>query len=149
MPDGIHFRALIFSKGMSRIDLVLGTLLLAVSTFVLTEWLHYRLGTPPVFEMLLGPRSATERDSAMGLRDPNTVTESEFQAYLRVLEAMQADRSLSIDDAVGTEHMGLEKFRELEQRVQRNDGLIDRARHLLREKAERLWNTRGAPLEHG
>src|SRR5258705_8577483 len=134
---------------MSRLDLVLGTLLLAVSTFVLTEWVHYRLGAPPVFEVLLGPRPPFDGEASARFHDPNTVTEAEFQTYLRVLEAMQADHSLSIDDAVGTEHLGLEKFRELEQRVQRNDGLIDRARHILREKAERLWNTRGAPLEHG
>ena len=134
---------------MSRIDLALGTLLLAVSTFVMTEWLHYRLGAPPIFEFLLGPRSAAQGDPSVRLHDPDTVTEAEFQIYLHVLEAMQADPKLSIDDAVGGEHLPLDKFRELEQRVQRNDGLIDRARHSLREKAERLWNTRGAPLEHG
>jgi len=134
---------------MSRIDLALGTVLLAASTFVMTEWLHYRLGTPPVFEVLLGPRNPADGDGSVRLHDPDTVTESEFQTYLRVLEAMQADPKLSIDDAVGGEHIALDKFRELEQRVQRNDGLIDRARHSLREKAERLWNKRGAPLEHG
>jgi len=134
---------------MSRFDVVLGALLLVISTFFFTEWLHYRLDAPPVFEMLLGPRAPLDASSAAKGHDPDTVTESEFQTYLRVLEAMLADRSLSIEDAVGGEHIALEQFRELEQRVQRNDGLIDRARHILREKAESLWNSRGAPLEHG
>jgi hypothetical protein len=133
---------------MSRLDAFLSALLLVVATFFFTEWLHYRLDAPPLFQVLLGPRGGEEGAGA-GARDPDSVTESEFQTYLRVLEAMQANRSLSIEDAVGAERMPLERFRDLEQRVQRNDGLIDRARHILREKAETLWKSVGAPLEHG
>lgn len=119
------------------------------ATFLATEWAHYRLGTPPIFELLLG--SGGGSDLAAGTREHDLygVTESEFQTYLRVLEAMQTDRSLSIENAVATEQIPLDKFRDIERRVQRNDGLIDRARHILREQAENLWNARGAPLEHG
>lgn len=121
---------------------------LVLVTFTATEWVHYRLGSSLLLDRLLGsPGDALESRRTHG--DPESVTESEFQSYVRVLEAMQADRSLSIETAVANEHIPLDTFRDLEQRIQRNEVLIDRARHLLREKAESLWNARGAPLEHG
>jgi hypothetical protein len=131
---------------MSRLDGALRVAMVVVATFLLTEWVHYRLGTPPVFELLL--RGVGDAESARG-HDPNAVTESEFQTYLHVLEAMQANRSLSIEDAAEAEHLPLEKFRELEQRVQRNETLIERVRNALRERAETLWKSMGPPRDHG
>jgi|ERR1051326_8215525 len=132
---------------MSRRDSFFGALVLVASTFLVTEWVHYRLGVPPIFQVWLG--SENDGDGAAKNGDVDSVTESEFQTYLRVLDAMQTDRTLSIEDAVDAEHLPLAKFRELEQRVQRNEVLIDRARHILRERAETLWNARGAPRDHG
>ena len=94
---------------MSRLDSILRVLILVTATFLLTEWVHYRLGTPPLFQYLLGNKGSLE--AARG-HDPDAVTESEFQTYLRVLEAMQVNRSMSIDDAVEAEHLPLAKFRE-------------------------------------
>jgi hypothetical protein len=129
---------------VSRLEGVMRVLVVVAATFLLTEWVHFRLGAPPIFELL------GRRDSGVARgRDPDAVTESEFQTYLRVLEAMQMNRSMPIDDAVQAEHLPLEKFRELEQRVQRNEVLIDRARHELREHAETLWKAVGPPRDHG
>jgi len=133
---------------MRRLDGLLPALMLVSTTFIVTEWVHYRLGAPPVFQYLFGSANESATGSAKD-RESDSVTESEFQTYLRVLEAMQIDRSLSIDTAVDHEHIPLEKFRELEQRVQRNEGLVDRARHILRERAESLWNARSAARDHG
>jgi hypothetical protein len=134
---------------MRHLDGLLWGLIAVSTTFLVTEWVHYRLGAPPLFEYLLGD----ETDSAAGSMgkdgDAASVTESEFQVYLRVLEAMQVDRSLSIEAAVGREHIPLARFRDLEQRVQRNEALVDRARQILRERAESLWNARVAPRDHG
>jgi hypothetical protein len=133
---------------MRRLDGFLPALILVSTTFLVTEWVHYRLGVPSVLQYLFGsPDAAT--GSAAKDRESDSVTESEFQIYLRVLEAMQVDRSLSIETAVDREHIPLDKFREIEQRVQRNDGLVDRARHVLRERAESLWNARSAAHDHG
>jgi hypothetical protein len=131
---------------MSRFDSILRVLILVTATFLLTEWVHYRLGAPPLFQYLLGNQGDLE--TARG-RDPDAVTESEFQTYLRVLEAMQVNRSMSIDEAVEVEHLPLAKFRELEQRVQRNEVLVDRVRHVLREQAETLWKSVDPPRDHG
>jgi uncharacterized protein (DUF2267 family) len=131
---------------MNRLDGFLRALILVAATFFVTEWVHYRVGTPAVFHFF-----AAEPDANSGAKshEPDSVTESEFQIYLRVLEAMQSDHALAIEDAVQSEYVSLAKFRDLEQRIQRNDMLIDRIRHSLREKAESLWRERGEPLEHG
>ncbi|HSD09571.1 MAG TPA: hypothetical protein VLF14_01190 [Candidatus Binatia bacterium] len=134
---------------MRRLDGLLRALILISATFLVTEWVHYRLEVPPLFQYLLGTATDPATGSAAKEGDSATVTESEFQTYLRVLEAMQVDRSLSIEAAVDREHVPLAKFRELEQRVQRNEALVDRARHILRERAESLWNARVAPRDHG
>ncbi len=131
---------------MSRLDGVLRVLIVVVATFLLTEWVHYRLDAPPVFQFLLG--GGGDSEVARG-HDPDAVTESEFQTYLRILESMQTNRSLSIDDAVEAEHLPLAKFRALEQRVQRNETLIDRLRNVLRERAETIWKSVDPPRDHG
>jgi hypothetical protein len=136
------------SSEMSRLERVLSVLILISTTFLVTEWVHYRAGTPPIFQLWLGPRVESDVAATLKNRDANSVTEGEFQTYLHVLESMQVDSKLSIEDAVDAEHVTLDKFRELEQRVQRNEVLIDRARHTLRERAETLWNARGA-RNHG
>jgi len=132
---------------MNRLEAFIGMLMVVGTTFLVTEWVHYRAGNPPIFEWLLG--SGVDFDAASAARSPDRVTEAEFQIYLRVLEAMQANRLLSIEDAVAAEHIPLPDFRDLEQRVQRNDVLINRARSTLRERAQSLWNHRATPLEHG
>ena len=134
---------------MSRLDSWLGGLILISATFLVTEWVHYRADTPPIFQFWLGPRFGAERSAMLKTHDLDSVTETEFQTYLRVLESMQANPTLSIEDAVVAEHSTLDKFRELEQRVQRNEVLVDRARHTLRERAESLWNARDVARDHG
>jgi hypothetical protein len=134
------------SSEMSWLDSWLRGLILISATFLVTEWVHYRAGTPPIFQLWLGPPVAAQGSATLKTRDPDSVTESEFQTYLRVLESMQANPTLSIEDAVDAERSTLDKFRELEQRVQRNEVLVDRARHTLRERAESLWNARA---DHG
>lgn len=134
---------------MSRLQEWVRIGILVLATFLATEWVHYRLGTSPLLQRMLGSISGLDNQLSRARGGPEAVTENEFQAYVRVLEAMQADRSLSIETAVASEHIPLETFRDLEQRIQRNEALIDRTRHLLREKAESLWNTRGARPEHG
>ena len=111
------------------------------------EWVHYRLGEPTMWH-LLKPMPSEDSMSISDF-DPNNVTESQFETYVRVLEAMQADPSLSIDRAVEDEHLPLSRFRQIEQQLQRNDTLVERARDLLRRKAETLWDSRRARLSRG
>jgi hypothetical protein len=120
-------------------------LILVSATALVTEWIHYRLGEPTVWRLLQSPTA--QQTISIGSDDnPSSVTESEFEIYLRVLESMQADRSLSIEHAVETEHLTVESFRDIEQRVQKNDVLVERTRDGLRKKAETLWDSRRATL---
>ncbi len=124
--------------------------MLVAVTFLATEWVHYRTNSSPFFERVFGLSSSVDESLLRSHGGPESVTEGEFQTYLRVLEAMQADHSLPIETAVATEHIPLDSFRDLEQRIQRNEVLIDRTRHQLREKAETLWNNaRRAASGHG
>lgn len=134
---------------MSRFEGLVSAVLLVLATFFVTEWVHYRLDAPPIFQALLGSNGESDGSGTVKNPAPDNVTESEFQTYLRVLEAMQADRTLSIEGAVEAEHVPLTKFREIEQRVQRNEVLIDRARTILRERAESLWNAHAGLRDHG
>jgi hypothetical protein len=133
---------------MSRMDRYSTVFLVVAVTLLTTEWIHYRLGEG-LFARIFGEPSATRGLVSLSDHDPSSVTESEFQAYLRILEAMQADHDLPIEQALEAEQLTLERFRDVEQRVQRNDVLVERARTTLKEKAQSLWNERGKPLEHG
>lgn len=133
---------------MNRVQETLKGLILIAATLVATEWVHYRLGEPTMWS-LLNPQSS--RYALLGPDDSElfSVTEGDFQTYLRVLERMQGDHGLSIEEALAPEHLSLERFRDLEQRVQRNDILVERTRENLRRKAQSLWDSRTAALEQG
>ncbi len=130
---------------MSRFESTLRALILVSATALVIEWVHYRLGEPTMWRLL---RSTPSGDS-ISLSpdfDPSSVTEAEFETYIRILESMQGARSLSIEQAVEAEQLSLSRFRQIEQRVQKNDVLVGRARELLRKKAESLWDSRRATL---
>jgi hypothetical protein len=133
---------------VSRLEGALAALILVAATALVTEWIHYRLGDPTLWTILrpeaASPGALSEEDDG-----PDSITESEFQKYVDVLERMQADRALSIEDAAKSESLSLEQFRDIEQRVQRDGAFVQRARDLLRKKAESLWDSRRATLEHG
>jgi len=74
------------------------------------------------------------------------VSEEDLKSYIEVYSAMQADRSLKIDDAAATWDMSVEEFRALERRVQAQQRLVDRVRAAMLEQAKQ----NGSSLtEHG
>jgi hypothetical protein len=68
--------------------------------------------------------------------DKNGVSESELQLYISIYGAMQADHSLTLEDALIPHQMSVEQFRDVERRVQRQQGLVDRVRQALLEQAK-------------
>ncbi|MGH7860326.1 MAG: hypothetical protein ACREQY_23600 [Candidatus Binatia bacterium] len=133
---------------MSRVEGILAALILVAATVLVTEWVHYRLGGPTLWTVL-EPDSPDTSSVVFDEFGNPTVTESEFQRYVEVLGKMQGDREVSIADAADGVELTLGEFRDIEQRVQRNEALVQRARELLRKKAETLWDSRRATLEHG
>jgi hypothetical protein len=65
------------------------------------------------------------------------VAESELGLYIEVYSAMLADHDLTIDAALDARQVTLERFRNIEQRVQKEQRLVDRVRQALLEQAKR------------
>ena len=64
------------------------------------------------------------------------VTESELTLYIDVYSAMQADHDLTIESALAARQVTLERFRNIEQRVQKEQRLVDRVRQALLDQAK-------------
>jgi hypothetical protein len=64
------------------------------------------------------------------------VTETEMELYIDVYGTMQADHDLTIDAVLSSRNTTLERFRSIEQRVQKEQRLIDRVRQALLDQAK-------------
>lgn len=65
------------------------------------------------------------------------VTESDVERYIEVYAAMQADHTLTIDEALEPHQMTVGQFRSLERRIQREQRWVDRVRSELLERAKK------------
>jgi hypothetical protein len=63
------------------------------------------------------------------------VSHDEIQKYVAVYRAMQHDRRLTVEQAAETQGLTLQAFRDLEQRIERDDAARDEARQELMESA--------------
>jgi hypothetical protein len=89
------------------------------------------------------PTTAEEAEAA-------GVAESELTLYIDVYSAMQADHDLTIDAALAARQVTLDHFRNIEQRVQREQRLVDRVRQALLEQAKnRSFAAIGSPQRAG
>lgn len=64
------------------------------------------------------------------------VTETELELYIDVYGTMQADHDLTIDSVLSSKGMPLDRFRNIEQRVQKEQRLVDRVRQALMDQAK-------------
>ena len=69
--------------------------------------------------------------------DESEVPPAEVEKYIAVYKAMQRDRSLTAESAAAQNGMSLEAFRRLEERVQRDDAALQRARDELQAAAKK------------
>lgn len=68
--------------------------------------------------------------------EPAGVTEAELELYIDVYGTMQADHDLTIDAVLSSKNETLERFRNIEQRVQKEQRLVDRVRQALLDQAK-------------
>jgi len=73
----------------------------------------------------------------------NEVSTNDVEKYVSVYKAMQRNRSLTIDQAAAAQGMTTMQFRQLEDRVQRDDAALQQARDELQAAA------RGSPTPGG
>jgi len=68
--------------------------------------------------------------------DDNEVSTDEVDKFVSVYKAMQRNRSLTVDQAAAAQGLTLEQFRQLENRVQRDDAALQEARDELQAAAQ-------------
>jgi hypothetical protein len=67
--------------------------------------------------------------------DENEVSSNDIQKYVSVYKAMQRNRGLTVDQAAAAQGLTLGQFRQLENRVQRDDAALQQARDELQAAA--------------
>jgi hypothetical protein len=67
--------------------------------------------------------------------EQNEVSTDQIEKYVSVYKAMQRNRNLNVDQAAAQHGLTLEQFRELENRVQRDDAALQQARDELQAAA--------------
>jgi hypothetical protein len=75
--------------------------------------------------------------------DETEVSANEIEKYVSVYKAMQRNRSLTVEQAAAAQGLTLEQFRQLENRVQRDDAALQQARDELQAAAQ------GSPTPNG
>jgi hypothetical protein len=78
-----------------------------------------------------------------GDSDENEVSTDDVEKYVSVYKAMQRNRSLTIDQAAAARGLTTMQFRQLEDRIQRDDAALQQARDELQAAA------RGSPTPGG
>ena len=68
--------------------------------------------------------------------DENEVSTDQVEKYVSVYKAMQRNRSLTVDQAAAAQGLTLQQFRQLENRVQRDDAALQQARDELQSAAQ-------------
>jgi hypothetical protein len=66
----------------------------------------------------------------------NSVPTDQVEKYVSVYKAMQHNRTMTIDQAAAAQGLTLEQFRDLENRVERDDAASQQARDELQDAAQ-------------
>jgi len=74
----------------------------------------------------------------------NEVSTDEVEKYVAVYKAMQRNRSLTVDQAAAAQGLTTKQFRELEDRVQRDDVALQQVRAELQAAAQASPGSRGS-----
>jgi len=82
------------------------------------------------------PSIVGQNDDAVG----DEVSADEIEKYVSVYKAMQRNRTLTVNQAAAAQGLTVEQFRQLENRVQRDDAALQQARDELQAAA------RGSPI---
>jgi hypothetical protein len=74
----------------------------------------------------------------------NEVSTDEVEKYVSVYKAMQRDRTLTVDQATAAQGLTTKQFRELENRVQRDEAALQQVRDELQVAAQTSPAGRGS-----
>ena len=91
-------------------------------------------------EHLTPPRTAQDDDSD----NSNQVSSKDIEKYVAVYRAMQRNHAITVDDAASAQGLTVTQFRELENRIERDDAARERARDELQANAASPTPSAGA-----
>jgi hypothetical protein len=77
--------------------------------------------------------------------DENDIAPSDVEKYVATYRDMQRDRSLTVEQAAAKEGLSLSAFRDLEQKVERDDAAREHVRDELQESAAQASRESSAP----
>jgi hypothetical protein len=83
------------------------------------------------YKSAAAPTLAQDDDS-----DETEVPDDQIQKYVSVYKAMQRNRSLTVEQAASRQGLTLQQFRDLENRIQRDDAALQQARDELQAAAK-------------
>jgi len=89
----------------------------------------------PCQSQLLALRSAAQAGQNDD-SDASEVSTGDIEKYVSVYKAMQRNRSLTVDQAAAAQGLTTEQFRQLENRVERDDAALQQARDELQAAAQ-------------
>jgi hypothetical protein len=72
--------------------------------------------------------------------EANDVSPAQVEQYLKVYEAMQRDRTLTVEQAAAQQHLTVDQFRDIEARIERDGVLRERVRRELLKMAQQKSN---------
>ena len=72
--------------------------------------------------------------------EEDEVSPSQLEKYVKVYQAMQADRSITVDQATAREHLTVAEFRDIEGKIERDGVLRERVRRELLKTAQQKSN---------
>src|SRR5215831_6038665 len=76
------------------------------------------------------------------------VSTDEIEKYVSVYKAMQRNRSITVDQAAAAQGLTTEQFRQLENRVERDDAALQQARDELQAAAQGSPASGQTPAPH-
>jgi hypothetical protein len=80
-------------------------------------------------------RAAVQLVQEEGGGDETDVPPQDVDKYIKVYQAMQHNRSLTVEQAAAAQGLSVSAFRSLEDRIERNDALREHVRDALKPQA--------------
>jgi hypothetical protein len=117
------------------------TPLLCLVTCVLTSLIGLAIADGNSAPLPLESRSASVRAAVQLVQDDessgdeNEVPPQDVDKYVKVYQAMQHNRNLTVEQAAAAQGLSVTAFRDLEDRIERNDALREHVRDALKPQA--------------
>jgi hypothetical protein len=99
-----------------------------------------RISTRVTSELSNSPLSGLQFSQDDDDSDSQEVAPAQVEKYVKVYQAMQRDRTLTVEQATAQQHLSVQEFRDIEGKIERDGVLRERVRRELLKTAEEKSN---------